>query len=649
MVDKTAQVIGLLVDESLGELGLSSGEEASSYDREWIEDPVTFREFNNSTVFCGGRVTRLSEKQLEYIEALLGPDPKKVFTEQRNAPGPLLDELVLLLGKGSGKDTMVAMLQLYLAYLTLCMRDPAKFLTGFSGVQVQMDLVNVSYSKEQAKETFFDYFTKMLKACQWFAENFRIEESGRVVTHKGELDKPKILIKGDFVAFPNGVRAHAECSQSERLEGYNTLFWSMDEASAFKDSGRKSNAPKVYRSLKTSTRRFGRKALGAVLSYPRGEYYDFTIEQYKKSKQAGHANILGFKAYPWEVLPPGYYPDEWFPFTVPIPKDSYLRGEIAVEEDQHVTLRIPITFADDFRYDPEDSCTKFLCMPPPVAGAFFQYPARIEACVDVTLGPIFSTEQFEYEEAGQRYVGTRLIDPIAPPPTVSPRNYVVWVDSSLTDNRTALVVGRRTVASSTGELDGVVYVDQIIVWAPDEVRDVHVGLLNVEEIAVQICTILGIQKVYSDRWVPSMPESLGRRGIRHERKLLHRDDWRRLRKQIYAGLIKWYPFQLLNNELTALVDKGTKVDHPDVKGATNDVAYVICGANAILLSEEVGIVGPRPSPLLGKQGMTYTPPGVPAASPLTGPTGPVGPVGPAGAQPTFDTPRPLPITGPGRK
>jgi len=63
------------------------------------------------------------------------------------------NEVILQLGKGSGKDFTSTVACAYIVYKLLCLKDPARYFGKPSGDAI--DIINVAINAQQAKNVFF--------------------------------------------------------------------------------------------------------------------------------------------------------------------------------------------------------------------------------------------------------------------------------------------------------------------------------------------------------------------------------------------------------------------------------------------------------------------------------------------------------------
>lgn len=238
----------------------------------WLYDP----EYMNLDV-------KLSDIQIEFLQQMDDPDPS---TNKKT-------EFVAEWGKGSGKDFISALAGLRQVYFLLCMQNPYEFhgLAKNTGIQ----LVNVAYTKEQAKFVYFKQVKGLLKGCAWFLRR------GYIPTR-------------DRILFEHDIEFVSTSADGDSAEGQNMIFAVMDEASAFKDANmvraRKAAdgvkveraADSIYNVLRSSTRsRFPQVGKVVIISYPRYRD-DFTQIKRKQNAESEH----GFSSGPyctWEVNP----------------------------------------------------------------------------------------------------------------------------------------------------------------------------------------------------------------------------------------------------------------------------------------------------------------------------------------------------------
>ena len=211
---------------------------------EFSETPVSVEQFVTDKAYLG--LPPLSENQYVMIKAstqiykqdtlirIYGEDEgRKIFKQTCN-------EIIMQLGKGSGKDYTSTIACAYVVYLLLCLKDPAVYFGKPPGDAI--DIINIAINAVQANRVFFKGFNQRIERSPWF--------------------QGKYVAKANMVEFDKGVTVHSGHSESEAWEGYNVLIVILDEISGFElesTSGHQNakTASSIYKMYKGSvTSRF---------------------------------------------------------------------------------------------------------------------------------------------------------------------------------------------------------------------------------------------------------------------------------------------------------------------------------------------------------------------------------------------------------
>jgi hypothetical protein len=170
-------------------------------------------------------------------------------------------EVIMQLGKGSGKDFTATVAVAYIAYLCLCLKNPTKYYNNAS-----IDIINIAINADQAQRVFFKNFMELIKNCAWFTYD-------------------KYEAKRDSVEFVKNVNVYSGHSEREAYEGYNTMVIILDEISGFaleSTSGnvRAKTAPEIYEWARGSVdSRFAEFGKVCLLSFPRFNH-DYIQQKY---------------------------------------------------------------------------------------------------------------------------------------------------------------------------------------------------------------------------------------------------------------------------------------------------------------------------------------------------------------------------------
>jgi hypothetical protein len=173
------------------------------------------------------------------------------------------NEIILQLGKGSGKDFVSTVACAYVVYKLLCLKDPARYFGKPSGDAI--DIINVAVNAQQAKNVFFKGFKSKIERSPWFAGKYNP--------------------KADSVEFDKSITVYSGHSERESHEGLNLLMAVLDEISGFasevgtgNDQGK--TAENIYKAFSgTVDSRFPDLGKVVLLSFPRYQG-DFISKRY---------------------------------------------------------------------------------------------------------------------------------------------------------------------------------------------------------------------------------------------------------------------------------------------------------------------------------------------------------------------------------
>jgi hypothetical protein len=527
---------------------------------EFDEKPVELEEFVTSEDFLG--LPPLSKYQYDAIKAmsqiykkqtLVGLYGEKTAEDRWNQT---CNEVILQLGKGSGKDYMSTIAVSYMVYLLLCLKDPARYFGKPPGDSI--DILNIAINSEQAKNVFFKGFKTRLDKSPWF--------QGRYTPTAGA------------VSFDKGITCHSGHSERESFEGYNVLCVILDEISGFatestSGSDQAKTASAIYEMYRASVdSRFPDFGKVVLLSFPR----------YKNDYiQTRYESVIADKTV--EIKEHTFKLDE----TV---EDGNTSNEFIVEWEEDIinAYKFPKVFAlrrptweinptrsiDDFKIafykNPIDALSRFACMPPDAVDAFFRSREKIETCFSGTNG-VDSTGRFFESFKPQE-----------------DKEYYVHVDLAQKHDHCAVALAHvdKWVTLSTFNdhevINPFVVVDAVRWWTPTadktvEFKDVKNYILELRSRGFRI------KKVTFDRWnsfdIMNELKSLGMNSETLSVAKKHYEDMQMLvaEERIYGPRI-----DLLVDELLQLRIIRDKVDHP--RKGSKDLADAVCGAiyNSIL-------------------------------------------------------------------
>lgn len=464
-------------------------------------------------------------------------------------------EIIMALGKGSGKDHTSTIGVAYVVYKLLCLNDPAKYYGKPPGDAI--DIINIAINAQQARNVFFKGFKNKIERSPWFAGRF--------------------YSKMDSIEFDHAVTVYSGHSERESHEGLNLFMAILDEISGFGENAANIELGKsganIYKAFRgTVDSRFPDYGKVVLLSFPRyeGDFiskkYDEAIAEVEKVERT-HTFILN------PELPEDYEGNKF---------------SIEWEEDHIIKYAVPRTFAlkrptwevnptrsiEDFKQafwtDPADARMRFLCQPTISSDAFFRNKDKIQNAMSVR-NPLDASR--------------RIDDAWEPDPN---KTYYVHADLAQRVDKCAVAVAHVEswatieVMNQYTQIVPLVVVDMIAWWEPQKsgpvnLSDVKNWIVNLRRRGVN----LGL--VTFDRWNSfDIQQELREVGLRSETLSVAKKHYEDLAMLVYEDRIALPHLELLLQELTELrVVNDKKVDHP--RKGSKDLSDAMTGAvfNAI--------------------------------------------------------------------
>lgn len=490
---------------------------------ELMEQPVPIETFVQEKKYLG--LPPLSPIQLEIVrhstQIFKLPTLQKLMGEHEGLEYYKKytdNEVICMLGKGSGKDHCSRISIAYTAYLLHCLRDPLSYYGKANGVYV--DLLNLAVNAQQAQRVFFEPLKNLLLGSPYFnSVGF----------------EPRV---SEIFFFSRPVRLFSGHSESEGWEGYEVLTIVLDEISAFKtdtelkgDTRAKGSASAIYNMSKLSVMsRFPEVGKVILLSFPRYKG-DFIQQRYFGARDKGEPKTWFIKAATWEVNP-----------TI---KRSDLESEY---------IRNPI-----------EAASRFECEPPTMEDAYFRDEELVRKAFMYADNPV--DEDGRFHKWFNNSDGHRRF---------------IHVDLGFKRDRSALCVthcaGFKEVKTSMGvEKLPVINVDLVHSWeaAPGE----EINFASVRQMIVDLCRKFDVAKVTFDRWQSiEMIQSLRAQGIAADFHSVKKSDYDTLMTSIYDTRLRGYWNEILVNEelLKLRLFSNNKIDHPS--GGSKDMADALAGS-----------------------------------------------------------------------
>jgi len=530
---------------------------------DFTEKPANLEEFVTSKDYLG--LPPLSKYQYEMIRAstqiykrdtlynIYGEEEGEKIWKQT------CSEVILQLGKGSGKDYTSTIACAYMVHLLLCLEDPARYYGKPPGDAI--DIINIAINAIQANRVFFKGFNQRIEKSPWF--------QGRYIA------------KANMVEFDKGITVHSGHSEREAWEGYNVLVVILDEISGFElesTSGHEQakTAGSIYKMYRASVNsRFPDFGKVILLSFPRFKN-DYIQQKYNEAVAEKEVVLRHHKFKVDSDLPDGTEGNEF---------------EMEWEEDHIVSYKVPRMYAlkrptweinptrtiDDFTIDfytdPTDALSRFACMPPDATDAFFKSRMVIEKA--------FSNPKLNVDSYG------RFDDDFKPNPD---RTYFMHVDLAQKHDHCAVALTHvegwvtMKIGEQYKEAAPRVIVDAVRYWTPTASKSV-----DFTEVKDYITSIrergFNLKLVTFDRWNShDMMQQLGVHGIKTEILSVAKKHYEDMSLTLTEERLHGPKIQLLIDELLQLRIVKDKVDHP--RKGSKDLSDAVCGAiyNAIVLT-----------------------------------------------------------------
>lgn len=462
------------------------------------------------------------------------------------------NEVILQLGKGSGKDFTSTVACSYIVYKLLCLKDPARYFGKPTGDAI--DIINVAINAQQAKNVFFKGFKTKIENSPWFAGKFNA--------------------KAESIEFDKSITVYSGHSERESHEGLNLILAVLDEISGFATEVGTGNeqgktADNIYKAFRASVdSRFPDLGKVALLSFPRYPG-DFISQRYD--------DVIMDK----EVVTK----EHKFIMNPDLPDDA--EGNSLVinwDEDTILSYKYPGVFAlkrptwvvnptrkvDDFKLafytDLGDAMQRFACIPTYSSDAFFKQADKVRSCMTIK-NPIDSFKRFE--------------ENFKPDPT---KKYFVHADLAQRHDKCAVAIAHVEkwvniqVVRDYQQVAPIVVVDAVVYWEPK-----IEGPVNLSEVKLWIQGLrrLGfdIGLVTFDRWQSfDIQNELRQVGMRTDTVSVGKKHYEDMAMLIYEERLAMPAIELLFEELTELkiTKNGKNVDHP--RKSSKDLADAVCGA-----------------------------------------------------------------------
>lgn len=530
-------------------------------DNPFEEDPVDLDTFLHDPQYLDQ--PELSQIQRDLVEAMsqifkekdlirimgekAGREHYKKYTKQ---------EIILQLGKGSGKDHTSTIGCAYLVYKLMCLKDPANYFGKPPGDAI--DIINIAINAQQAKNVFFKGFKNKISRSPWFAGKY---ES-----------------KVDSIEFDKAITVYSGHSERESHEGLNLILAILDEISGFAQDSASGNenaktGDAIYKAFRASVdSRFPDYGKVILLSFPRypGDFiskrYDSVVAE-KEVEIKSHTFIIN-PDLP-DDLPENQFSIEWEEDHIISYKYPGIHAIKRPTWDANPTRSVDdfkISFLEDF----PDAMQRFACMPSYMSDAFFKQKEKLEKTMCLH-NPIDSFKRIE--------------------PVFQPQEdvrYFLHADLAQKHDKCAVAIAHvdkwvqvRTFNDYT-QIHPFVIVDAIVWWEPR--KEGPVDLSEVKNWIVDFRRQgFPIGLVTFDRWQSfDIQQELRTVGIKADTLSVGKKHYEDLAMLVYEERVMMPHIQILLDEMSQLrIVSDKKVDHP--RKGSKDLSDAVTGAvyNAI--------------------------------------------------------------------
>jgi len=515
------------------------------HDKEYLDQPP-LSQIQRDLVEAMSQIYK-EEDLMRFMGEKEGRDHFKKYTKA---------EVLLQLGKGSGKDHTSTIGCAYLVYKLLCLKDPARYFGKPPGDAI--DIINVAINAQQAKNVFFKGFKGKIARSPWFA---------------GKYDA-----KVDSIEFDKTITVYSGHSERESHEGLNLILAILDEISGFAQDSASGNenaktGDGIYKAFRASVdSRFPDFGKVVLLSFPRypGDFISKRYDEVVSEKD------VELKSYTFTINPDLPAEQEDNQFTIEWEEDHIISykypGVYAIKRptwEANPTRSIEdfkISFMSDF----SDAMQRFVCMPSFMSDAFFKQKDKLEKAMCLH-NPIDSFKRIE--------------------PVFQPREgvkYYLHADLAQKHDKCAVAIAHvekwvqvQTFNNYT-QIHPIVIVDAIVWWEPK--KEGPVDLSEVKNWIVDFRRNgYDVGLVTFDRWQSfDIQQELKSVGIKTDTLSVGKKHYEDLAMLVYEDRVMMPHIQILLDEMSQLrIVSDKKVDHP--RKGSKDLSDAVTGAvyNAI--------------------------------------------------------------------
>ena len=543
----------------------------------------------------------LGERYLN-VEAMIRPGVKEAMREifegaDRGERIAAYERAIFTGAIGIGKTTLASLVIPYMVHWVLCLRDPQKYYGLLPGSRIAF--MQMSTSEDHAREVIFSDIKARVDNSPWF---------------QTRLYDPKWTKQ---LHFPRDIWVLPGDSAETTFEGYNILGGILDEADSHKITKERDYAQMGYQTIEariqsrfvdnSSPNATGHKGFILVIGQMKSAT-GFAHAIYNEMMSDPRAKVVRmtiWESYGWDKYT--WSNGERNSFYYDIKRKNILpKAAGALVADQENIIEIPESYKHDFKLNPEKALRDLAGIPPTATDPFISQGYKIEDA------QARWTETFGVEPpVDQDCQNPKIAKWVAFPPEKNKRVAHLDIAYSADGDSAGIAMGYISELIETEEGDVVPYItfDLLIrVRAPiggevqiADLRKYFYDLKNVRNYNLYKVTMDTFQSV-------DTRQQLNKRKILTEELSVDKKKgpYEDLRDALYEDRISIPPYMtelmpgsaevidIVQRELLALQDTGTKIDHP--KNGSKDVADCMAAVVHELMSDPMyrrGVVSPR--------------------------------------------------------
>ena len=458
-----------------------------------------------------------------------------------------------LISFNSGKDYCSTLICAYVVYQLMCLKDPSRYFG--KPADNTFDIINIAINAQQANNVFFKNFVSIIRNAPWF---------------RGKYD-PKV----SQVDFDKNVRVYSGHSEKEAYEGYNVILAILDEIDGFPVPGPNAredakSADGIYDMYKMSVlSRFPDAGKVLMLSFPRTKT-GFIMRKYD-DLVATKETIIRTETL---LINPEFPDVESNQMVIEWEEDhvtSYtLPGVFCLKRptwEVNPTKKIS-DFIPAFIIDYQAALGKFACMPPESLEGLFRDEEKVKSAFSSYNGVDNVTGVFEewFKQDGEH-------------------QYYVHVDLAQKHDRCVVSMShvekweKRAMGGGNSAVLPVVRVDAIRYWTPTKEKNVDFG--EVRDYIVSLRQRgFNVRLVTFDQYrSEDMMKYLKSIGIKSEKLSVQLGQYTDLVTVVQDDRLRGPDIPILHKELMQLrLLPNGKVDHPNTRSGSNDLADSVAGS-----------------------------------------------------------------------